>query len=166
MNTTAVLTLGATLLVALCIAAVAHAECSHSSIGLPDELHCQPPPRDPGLDRLMSGAYCTECAATECAQVELAAAEGLMDAQLRQAASVLRLGGEDNRMLESLYAAQTAWERYRDSQCELMTVYEDASEHAALRERCRIEFTVERILDLAEMQEKLEASSPRLVQVY
>jgi uncharacterized protein YecT (DUF1311 family) len=152
MNTTSLRSAAATLLLALCIATAARADA----------------PRETGLDRLMGGAYCADCTATECAQVELTVANELLDAQLRQAASALRIDPNGDLALGSLYAAQAAWERYRDLQCTLLVMHEapDTEEQDALRGRCRLEFTIERILDLAEMQEKLEASGSRLVQFY
>jgi uncharacterized protein YecT (DUF1311 family) len=152
MNTTSLLRVAGTLLLASCIATAAHADA----------------PLDSGLDRLMGGTYCADCTATECAQVELTVANELLDAQLRQAAGGLRIGADGDRAVESLYAAQAAWERYRDLQCTLLVMHEaqDTEEQDALRGRCRLGFTVERILDLAEMQERIEASVQRLVQLY
>lgn len=152
MNTTSRRGAAGTLLIALCIATAARADT----------------PLDTGLDRLMGGAYCADCAATECAQVELTVASELLDAQLRQAASALRMGANEDQVVESLYAAQAAWERYRDFQCTLLVMHEaqDMEEQDALRGRCRLEFAVERILDLTEMQERIEASAQRLVQLY
>jgi uncharacterized protein YecT (DUF1311 family) len=151
MSITSTLRLGGTLLLTLCIAAGALADA----------------PRATGLDRLMTGAYCADCASTECAQVELAVAEDLMDAQLRQAAGALRLGRKGNEMLESLYAAQAAWETYRDHQCALLVMHEDdGGDQSILRERCRFELTVERILDLAQLQEEIEATARRVTQAF
>ena len=142
----------AALLLALCMAAAARADA----------------PRNAGLDQLMDGVSCAECADTECAQVELAAAEQVLHAQLRSADGALRLGANGGEALDSLYAAQAAWERYRDLQCALLALHEagEADDRAVLRERCRFDFTVERILDLAEMQDELEASAGRVTQAY
>jgi uncharacterized protein YecT (DUF1311 family) len=152
MNTTSLRRAAAALLLALCIATAARANA----------------PLDTGLDRLMNGAYCADCTATECAQFELTVANELLDAQLRQAADGLRAGVHGDQAVESLYAAQAAWERYRDLQCTLLVMREaqDTEEQDALRGRCRFEFTVERILDLAEMQERIEAAAQRLVQLH
>jgi uncharacterized protein YecT (DUF1311 family) len=169
MNTKPLLRLAGTLIVALRIASASgagvQADCD-AGAGTVGESQC--PPRAIDLDRLMAGDCCTGSGATECTQVELAAAEELMAAQLREVSSALRLGGDSDRLLASLQAAQVAWEGYREAQCTVMMSHEagEPGEHAALRERCRFEFTVERILDLAELQEKLEASAQRLVQVY
>ena len=152
MNTRSLYRVAATLLLALCMGAAARADAL----------------RDAGLDQLMGGARCADCTAAECAQVELAAAEQLLDAQLRSAAGAVRLGANGEQALDSLYAAQGAWERYRDLQCTLLALHEtgEADDQAVLRERCRFDFTVERILDLAEMQEELEASARRVTQIY
>ena len=169
MNTKPLLRLAGILIVALCIASASgagvQADCE-AGAGTVSESPC--PPRAIDLDRLMAGDCCTGGGATECTQVELAAAEELMAAHLREVSSALRLGDDGDRLLASLHAAQAAWEDYREAQCTLMMIHESSEpgEHAALRERCRFEFTVERILDLAEMQGKLEASAPRLVQLH
>ena len=151
MNTTSLRSAAGTLLLALGIATAARADAL----------------RDNGLDRLMGGAYCADCAATECAQVELTVANEVLDTQLHQAASALRIGANGDQALRSLYAAQAAWERYRELQCTLLVMHEtqDTEEQDALRSRCRLEFTVERILDLAELREKLDVSGPRLVRL-
>ena len=172
MNTTPLLGLVGALILTLLVAnpsvMAAETECDDASVAKADELGCLPSPRDMSLDRLMAGTCCAENAATECTQVELAAAEELMAAQLREVSSALRLGGDSDRLLASVRAAQVAWEGYREAQCTVMMIHEtgELGEHAALRERCRFEFTVERILDLAEFQEKLDASAPRVTQVY
>jgi uncharacterized protein YecT (DUF1311 family) len=172
MNTTPLLSLVGALILTLLVAnpsvMAAETECDDASVAKADELGCLPSPHDMSLDRLMAGTCCAENAAAECTQVELAAAEELMAAQLREVSSALRLGGDGDRLLASLHAAQVAWAGYREAQCTVMMSHEagEPGEHAALRERCRFEFTVERILDLAEMQEKLEASGPRLVQLH
>ena len=169
MDTKPLLTLAGTLIVALCIASASgagvQADCA-AGAGTAGESPC--PPRAIDLDRLMAGDCCMGSGAIACTQVELAVAEELMAAQLREVSNALRLGGDGDRLLASLQAAQVAWEGYRETQCTVMTSHEagEPGEHAALRERCRFEFTVERILDLAEMQEKLEASGPRLVQLH
>ena len=98
----------------------------------------------------------------------MAAAEQVLQAQLRSAAGALQLGTHGDQALDSLYAAQAAWKRYRDLQCVLLAMHEarKADDQAVLRERCRFDFTVERILDLAEMQEELEASAARVTRIY
>jgi uncharacterized protein YecT (DUF1311 family) len=155
-----------TLLVASLSIAGAEAGCDEAIVAKLDG--CPPPTRGESLDRLMAGTCCGEDAAAECADVELAVAEELLAAQLREAGSALRHGADRDRLMASLKAAQVAWERYREVRCELLTVPEtsDVGEHAALRDRCRFELTVERILELAEMQEKLQAADPRVVQLY
>jgi uncharacterized protein YecT (DUF1311 family) len=169
MNTKPLLSLAGTLIVALCIASASgagvQADCD-AGVGTVGESQC--PSRAIDLDRLMAGDCCMGTEATECTQVELAAAEELMAAQLREVSSALRLVGDSDRLLASVRAAQVAWEGYREAQCTVMMIHEtdEPGEHAALRGRCHFEFTVERILDLAEMQEKLEASGPRLVQLH
>jgi len=152
MNATSLHRVAATLVLALCMAAAARADA----------------PRNTGLDQLMGGASCADCMDTECAQVELAAAEQVLHAQLRSAAGALRLGANGDQALDSLYAAQAAWERYRDLQCTLLALHEagEADDQDVLRERCRFDFTVERILDLAEMQEELEAYARRVTQIH
>jgi uncharacterized protein YecT (DUF1311 family) len=161
MNMTSLLNLAGTVILTLWIATPAHAECADA------EPQCRLLARDASLDQLMGGAYCADCPAAGCPQLELAAAEELMSAQLRETASILHQPGYGDS-LKALHAAQEAWERYRDHQCALPITYktEDAMEVPALRERCRFELTVERILDLAEMQERLETSSPHLTRLH
>jgi uncharacterized protein YecT (DUF1311 family) len=170
MHTTQLLRLTGALILTLLAASLsiagAEAECDEAIVAKLDG--CPPQTRGVSLDRLMAGTCCGQNAAAECTDVELAVAEELLAAQLREADSALRHGADGDRLMASLKAAQVAWERYREVRCELLTAPEasDAGDDAGARERCRFELTVERILDLAEMQEKLEASGPRIVQLY
>ena len=171
MNTASLLRLACALTVALLMttpSVAAEAACHDAGAMGQGGTGCLPAPGDMSLDRLMAGTCCEDNAGAECADGELAAAEELLAAQLRETGSALRHGTDGDRLLASLHTAQGAWERYREFRCELLTVPEasDAGEHAAVRERCRFELTVERILDLAEMQENFGASGSRVVQLY
>jgi uncharacterized protein YecT (DUF1311 family) len=111
----------------------------------------------------MTGNCCVDSAAGECGQIELAAAEELMAAQLRSAAGALRLAGNAEGALAALDTAQTAWEHYRDIKCATLTKSDagDIEQPSASSERCRFEFTVERILDLAQLHDDIQATVRR-----
>ena len=169
MNTRPLAHLAVTLILALCVASASHAGAQTAcDAGMTDHERYPSPLLEHGLDRLMTGICCAASAAGECGQLELAAAEDLMAAQLRSAAGGLRLAGNGKRLVESLYTAQAAWEHYRDSQCTLRIRYGagDIEQQTASRDRCRFEFTVERILDLARIQEDIEATVRRAAQLY
>jgi len=164
MHTRTLSNLGVALLLAwgIAIPSLACAEGACDAGGAHRERY--PSPRmESSLDPLMTGSCCADSEADECVQIELAVAEKLMSAQLHGAASALRLAGNAEGTLEALHAAQSAWERYRDTQCALLVGHatRDIEQRTALHERCRFEFAIERILDLAGIHASIEANVQR-----